>query len=56
MKHGELMCDIALARKEMLSSVPGVLRSLFKALDPVSKPAILVAGLGWPDSSAMLRG
>lgn len=55
-KDGEPMCDIALARKAMLSSVSDVLRSLFKALDPASKPAILVAWLGWSNSSDMLKG
>lgn len=55
-KDGELMCAIALARKAMLSSVSSVLRSIFKALNPASKPACLVAGLGWSDSSDMLRG
>lgn len=54
-KDGELICAIALARKEMLSSVSN-LRSLFKAPNPASKPAILVAGLGWSDSSDMFRG
>lgn len=55
-KDRELMCAIALARKAMLSSVSGVLRSMFKALNPTSKPAIMVAGLGWSNSSGMLRG